>query len=160
MRFIPPESAEESAGGDAKRPRQTPLERWARLSLGYPNTQGELALREEIAWGLYEGALQPRQVLGVVPAEGILLATERYDGADPVNLGTCEEVTIADLAGKIRELTGYQGELRWNTDKPDGQPRRCLDTQKAEALFGFRAQTGFDEGLRETIRWWEEADQG
>ena len=92
-------------------------------------------------------------------AEGILLATERYDGADPVNLGTCEEVTIADLAGKIRELTGYQGELRWNTDKPDGQPRRCLDTQKAEALFGFRAQTGFDEGLRETIRWWEEADQ-
>jgi len=93
-------------------------------------------------------------------AEGILLATERYDGADPVNLGTCEEVTIADLAGKIRELTGYQGELRWNTDKPDGQPRRCLDTQKAEALFGFRAQTGFDEGLRETIRWWEEADQG
>jgi GDP-L-fucose synthase len=89
-------------------------------------------------------------------AEGILLAAERYAGREPVNLGTGREITIRELAEKIRELTGYRGELRWDQSKPDGQPRRCLDTQKAAALFGFRAKTDFDQGLRATIRWWEE----
>jgi len=88
-------------------------------------------------------------------AEGILLAAERHDGAEPVNLGTGAEITIAALAEKIGALCGYRGELRWDHGKPDGQPRRCLDTRKAEALFGFRATTDFDQGLRETIRWWE-----
>lgn len=89
-------------------------------------------------------------------AEGILRATEAYEGTDPVNLGTGTEVTIKALTEKIRDLSGFEGELRWDTSKPDGQPRRCLDTQRAEALFGFRAKTDLDTGLRETIRWWEE----
>lgn len=93
-------------------------------------------------------------------AEGILLATERYSGSDPVNLGTGYEITIQDLAEKIQKLTGYRGELRWNASKPDGQPRRCLDTAKAAALFDFRAKIDFDDGLRETIRWWEESRKG
>ncbi|MGD9855940.1 MAG: GDP-L-fucose synthase family protein, partial [Planctomycetaceae bacterium] len=80
-------------------------------------------------------------------AEGILLATEHYDGPDPVNLGTGREITIRDLAASIAELTGYQGELRWDTTKPDGQPRRALDTTRADALFGFRATTPLRDGL-------------
>ena len=89
-------------------------------------------------------------------ADGILLATEKYDGPEPVNLGTGAEITILNLTEKIRELSGFAGELRWDTSKPDGQPRRCLDTARAEQLFGFRAPTDFETGLRETIRWWEE----
>ena len=88
-------------------------------------------------------------------AEGVVRATEAYDGAEPVNLGTGREITIADLAHKIRDLTGYRGELRFDPGKPDGQPRRCLDTSRAQELFGFRAATDFDAGLRATIAWWE-----
>jgi GDP-L-fucose synthase len=87
-------------------------------------------------------------------AEGILLATERYDDPDPVNLGTGFEITIRDLAEKIVELTGYEGELVWDSTKPDGQPRRQLDTTRARERFGFEAQVGFDEGLRRTIDWY------
>ena len=93
-------------------------------------------------------------------AEGILLAAERYDGPEPINLGTQSEITIRDLAEKIRDLTGYQGELRWDASKPDGQPRRCLDTTQAEAHFGFRATTDLDTGLRRTIDWWQEQSAG
>ncbi len=89
-------------------------------------------------------------------AEGILEAAEKYDGPEPVNLGTNSEITIRDLAEKIKELTKFAGELRWDSTKPDGQPRRCLDTSKAKELFGFSAQTGFDNGLRTTIEWWEQ----
>ena len=84
-------------------------------------------------------------------AEGIVLATERYDGAEPVNLGTGREITIRELVELIARLTGFTGELRWDTSKPDGQPRRALDTSRAAERFGFRARTTFEEGLRATI---------
>jgi GDP-L-fucose synthase len=88
-------------------------------------------------------------------AEGLLLALEHYDGRDPVNLGTGKEITINDLVHKIRELVGYEGELVWDTSKPDGQPRRCLDVSRAKGLFCFEAKTSFDDGLARTIAWWE-----
>ncbi|NLF29444.1 MAG: GDP-L-fucose synthase [Planctomycetes bacterium] len=88
-------------------------------------------------------------------ARGIALATERYDGADPVNLGAGFEITIADLAEKIKAMTGFTGQLVWDTAQPDGQPRRCLDTTRAAERFGFRAEVDFDEGLRRTIAWWQ-----
>jgi GDP-L-fucose synthase len=87
-------------------------------------------------------------------AEGILLATERYDGAEPVNLGAGREIRIKDLAEKIAQLTGFTGRIQWDPSKPDGQPRRCLDVSRAKALFGFEAHTSFDEGLRQTIDWY------
>ena len=89
-------------------------------------------------------------------AEGILLAAERYNGSEPVNLGSGMEIRIKDLAGMISRLTGFDGELVWDTSKPNGQPRRGLDTSRAEQYFGFRAQTPFEEGLRRTIEWYRE----
>jgi GDP-L-fucose synthase len=88
-------------------------------------------------------------------AEGILLATERFDGPEPVNLGSAMEIRIKDLADLIARLTGFKGRIVWDTSKPDGQPRRALDTKRAEHLFGFRARTRFEEGLRETINWFD-----
>jgi GDP-L-fucose synthase len=87
-------------------------------------------------------------------AEGIVLATEHYDGPEPVNLGAGFEISIKDLSESIARHTGFQGRLVWDASKPDGQPRRCLDTQRAERFFGFRARTPFDEGLRRTIEWY------
>jgi GDP-L-fucose synthase len=84
-------------------------------------------------------------------AEGILLATEHYNMSDPVNLGSGREITIKSLAEKIAELTGFTGDLVWDTTKPNGQPRRALNTDRAAELFGFRAQTPFDEGLKNTV---------
>jgi GDP-L-fucose synthase len=84
-------------------------------------------------------------------AEGIVLATERYDGPDPVNLGTGDEITISELVRLVVEMTGFRGEIRWDHTKPDGQPRRALDTARARDLFGFTARTRFREGLRRTI---------
>jgi GDP-L-fucose synthase len=89
-------------------------------------------------------------------AEGVLLATERYSGSEPVNLGSGHEISIKDLATLIARLTGFEGELVWDTSKPNGQPRRALDTSRAEQYFGFRAQTPFEEGLRRTIEWYRE----
>ncbi len=88
-------------------------------------------------------------------AEGIALATERYDGDDPVNIGAGFEITIKELAELIKELTGFQGDLHWDTTKPDGQPRRMLDVSRARDRFGFEAQIGFREGLKATISWYE-----
>ena len=88
-------------------------------------------------------------------AEGILLAAERYNEPDPVNLGAGFEITISDLVDTIVRLTGFKGTVNWDTTKPDGQPRRMLDTSRARA-FGFEAQTSFEEGLRKTIQWYEE----
>ena len=88
-------------------------------------------------------------------AEGILLATEHYDGSEPVNIGAGFEITIKELAEKIAKLTGFTGEIRWDNSKPDGQPRRRLDVSKAKKFFGFEAKTPFDEGLRATIDWYE-----
>jgi GDP-L-fucose synthase len=87
-------------------------------------------------------------------ARAIVLATERYDGAEPVNVGAGSEITIRDLVALISELTGFRGDIRWDSTKPDGQPRRKLDTSRAVEAFGFSSQIGFREGLRETIGWW------
>jgi len=90
-------------------------------------------------------------------AEGILLATERYEKSEPVNIGAGFEISIRDLARLISELCDFRGEIVWDTTQPNGQPRRCLDTSKAEREFGFRAQKDFREGLRETIDWYRGA---
>jgi len=90
-------------------------------------------------------------------AEGILRAAEHYDKPDPVNLGSGREISIRDLVNLIAKLTGFAGEIRWDPTKPDGQPRRCLDVQKAQREFGFQASTPFEEGLRKTIHWYEES---
>ena len=87
-------------------------------------------------------------------ASGIWLATERYNEAEPVNLGTGEEVSIRDLADLVAELTGFEGEIAWDTTKPNGQPRRKLDVSRAQERFGFRASTPFREGLERTIAWY------
>jgi GDP-L-fucose synthase len=89
-------------------------------------------------------------------ARAIVLATERYDGPDPVNIGAGFEIKIRDLVLLIARLMGYAGTIRWDASKPDGQPRRCLDTSRAERLFGFRAQTGFEDGLQRTIEWYRQ----
>jgi GDP-L-fucose synthase len=87
-------------------------------------------------------------------AEGIVLATERYEGAEPVNLGSGEEISIFDLAGKISLLAGFEGKIIWDRAKPNGQPRRRLDVSRAEEYFGFKAKTPFDEGLKRTMDWY------
>ena len=87
-------------------------------------------------------------------AEGIVLGAERYDGSDPVNLGVGREITIRELITLIATLTGFTGEIRWDPTKPDGQPRRALDTSRARERFGFTATTGFETGLRATIDWY------
>jgi GDP-L-fucose synthase len=87
-------------------------------------------------------------------AEGIVLASERYDGSVPVNLGTEDEVSIKGLATMIRRLTGFPGAICWDLSKPNGQPRRKLDTRRARELFGFQARTSFENGLRRTIDWY------
>lgn len=88
-------------------------------------------------------------------AEAILRATERYDSPEPVNLGTGVEVSIREVAADVARLVGYTGAIGWDTSRPDGQPRRCLDTTRAEAGFGFRATTSLEDGLRSTIEWYE-----
>jgi GDP-L-fucose synthase len=87
-------------------------------------------------------------------AEGLVLASERYDGPDPVNLGTGAEISIRELAELVREATGFGGSIVWDTSKPGGQPRRALDTSRAEALFGFRAQVPLLEGIERTVAWY------
>lgn len=88
-------------------------------------------------------------------AEGILRAAEKYESPEPVNLGTGREISIRDLAELIRDMSGFTGDLRWDSSRPDGQPRRCLDTTRARQAFGFVAGTSLEDGLRETIQWWE-----
>ena len=88
-------------------------------------------------------------------ARGITLASEHYDAEAPVNLGTGAEITIAELAALIAQLTGFRGAIRWDSSKPDGQPRRALDTSRALERFGFVATTAFEDGLRRTIEWYE-----
>ena len=105
------------------------------------------------AWGTGSAS---REFLYVEDAaRGIVLAAERYDGRDPVNLGVGSEITIRSLTELIVRLTGFGGEVRWDPSKPDGQPRRALDTSRARESFGFSAQTSFEEGLRRTIEWYE-----
>ncbi len=89
-------------------------------------------------------------------AEGIILAAEKYDKPDPVNLGAGFEISIKDLVGLIVKLTCFTGDIRWDAAKPDGQPRRMLDVSRAQKEFGFRAKTSFEEGLKKTIEWYRE----
>jgi GDP-L-fucose synthase len=107
---------------------------------------------EIIVWGTGKAS---REFLYVDDAaEGIILASERYNGQDAVNLGAGFEITIKELAGLIVKLTGFKGKIVWDTSKPDGQPRRMLDTSRAEREFGFRAKMSFEEGLKRTIDWY------
>lgn len=89
-------------------------------------------------------------------ARGIVIAAQRYESAEPVNLGTGYEISIRDLVELICRLMDFQGELVWETDQPNGQPRRCLDTTRAKESFGFTAQVGLEEGLRRTIDWYRQ----
>ena len=105
-----------------------------------------------VAWG--DGS-PTREFLYVADAAaGIVLAAERYNQSSPVNLGSGYEISIRDLLETIARLTGFEGKIVWDTSKPNGQPRRCLDTSKAERLFGFKAKTPFEEGLRRMIEWY------
>jgi GDP-L-fucose synthase len=88
-------------------------------------------------------------------AEAIVLATKKYNKPYPINIGAGFEISIRDLVGKIKDIIGFNGEIKWDKSKPDGQPRRCLDTSKAFKEFGFRAKIDFDRGLRETIDWYK-----
>ncbi len=105
------------------------------------------------AWGT--GAASREFLYVEDAARGIVLAAERYDGRDPVNLGVGSEITIRDLTELIVHLTGFNGEIRWDPSKPDGQPRRALDTSRAREAFGFTSKTPFEDGLRATIEWYK-----
>jgi GDP-L-fucose synthase len=108
---------------------------------------------EVVAWGTGSAS---REFLYVDDAAtAIVMATELYDGQEPVNVGTSHEITIKDLVELIGRLTGYDGTIRWDPTKPDGQPRRKLETSRARELFGFDAKIELEEGLRRTISWWE-----
>jgi GDP-L-fucose synthase len=93
-------------------------------------------------------------------AEGIVRAAEAIDDPTPVNLGTGGEITIRDLVELVAELCEFKGTIRWDASKPDGQPRRCVDSSRAEALLGWRAQTSLRDGLRSTIEWYRSAHRG
>jgi GDP-L-fucose synthase len=110
-----------------------------------------------VVWG--DGTATREFLYVTDAADAVLRATERYDGPDPVNIGAGFEISIKDLAHKIAKLTGFTGELVWDTTKPNGQPRRCLDVSRAEKLFGFRATTSFDAGLKTTVEWYLQAHQ-
>ncbi|MER2597991.1 MAG: GDP-L-fucose synthase [Caldilineales bacterium] len=113
------------------------------------NARGD---RQLVAWG--DGS-PTREFLYVEDAaEGIVLAAERYNSSDPVNIGSAFEISIRDLLETIARLTGFQGEIVWDTSKPNGQPRRKLDINRARERFGFESQTSFEEGLRRTIAWY------
>jgi len=105
-----------------------------------------------IAWG--DGSPTREFIYVEDAAEGICLATERYNSSDPVNIGSSFEISIKDLTEKIARMTGFKGEIVWDTSKPNGQPRRKLDTSRAEERFGFRASTDFETGLQTTIDWY------
>jgi GDP-L-fucose synthase len=110
---------------------------------------------EVVAWGTGSAS---REFLFVEDAaRAIVMATETFNGDQPVNVGTSHEITIRELVGLISGLTGYKGSVVWDTTKPDGQPRRKLDTSKAAQLFDFEANTTLEEGLRRTITWWEQS---
>lgn len=109
-----------------------------------------------VAWGT--GNVSREFLYVEDAAEGILLAAEHYDKPEPVNLGSGKEITIRELVYLIRELSGFEGEIEWDASRPDGQPRRCLDTHRAECEFGFKAKTDLREGMAKTIQWFEEAN--
>ena len=111
-----------------------------------------------VVWGT--GKASREFLYAADAAEGILLAAERFNSSEPVNLGAGFEITIRELVEKIALYSGFTGEILWDTGKPDGQPRRCLDTARAWERFGFRAKVDFDEGLRRTIEWYRAFRRG
>ncbi len=113
--------------------------------------------RQVVVWG--DGTPTREFLYAGDAAEGILLAAERYNASAPVNLGSGQEISIGELAEMIARLTGFEGKLVWDTSKPNGQPRRALDTSKALQLFGFKAQMPFEEGLRRTVDWYRQHRQ-
>lgn len=113
------------------------------IDLGHP---------EIVVWGT--GAATREFLYVEDAARAIVAAAEKYDGADPVNIGSGHEISIRDLTGLIANATNFKGEIVWDASKPDGQPRRCLDTSRARALFGFEAEVPFDAGLRRTVDWY------
>jgi GDP-L-fucose synthase len=108
---------------------------------------------EIVVWG--DGSPTREFLFAADAAEGIVLAAERYNQSDPVNLGSAFEISIRDLVQTIARLTGFDGRVTWDTTKPNGQPRRKLDTSKAKAAFDFESRTTFEEGLRQTVEWYE-----
>ncbi|MEY2858894.1 MAG: hypothetical protein RLZZ74_3207 [Cyanobacteriota bacterium] len=106
------------------------------------------------AWG--DGSPTREFLYSTDAARGIVMATQNYDEPEPVNLGTNQEIKIKELVETICELMGYEGEIVWQTDQPNGQPRRCLDTQRAKEKFGFVAETEFRQGLKNTIAWYRQ----
>jgi len=113
----------------------------------------EIGADHIVCWGT--GKVSREFIYAADAAEGILLATEHYNGPEPVNIGAGFEITIKELAEKIAKLTGFTGKIRRDSSKPDGQPRRRLDVSKAKKYFAFEAKTGFDEGLKATIEWYK-----
>ncbi len=107
---------------------------------------------EIVVWG--DGSATREFLYVEDAAEAIVLATERYDSAEPVNIGAGFEISIKDLVALIAQATDFRGRIVWDTSKPNGQPRRCLDTSRAEKAFGFKAKTPFEEGLRRTVAWY------
>ncbi len=107
-----------------------------------------------VVWG--DGSPTREFIYAEDAAEGILLAAEKYNGPDPVNIGSGFEISIKDLVESIARLTGFSGKLVWDTSKPNGQPRRCLDITRAADYFGFQAQIPFEEGLKRTIDWYRQ----
>lgn len=107
-----------------------------------------------VAWG--DGSPTREFLFVEDAADGTLPATERYDDSRPVNLGSSFEISIRDLLQTIVRLTGFQGRITWDTSKPDGQPRRKLDVSRAEEMFGFTAQTTFEDGLRRMVDWYRQ----
>jgi GDP-L-fucose synthase len=117
--------------------------------------EARIAGRDEVVcWGTGSAS---REFLYVDDcADAIVTATKRYDDAQPINIGAHREITIRELTETIARLTGFEGELAWDSSKPDGQPRRCLDTTRATELLGFTASTPLEDGLRQTIAWYRE----
>ncbi len=110
--------------------------------------------KEIIVWGT--GKATREFIYAQDAAEAILLATEKYEESEPVNIGSGMEISIQELVEKIAGFTGFSGSIVWDAGKPDGQPRRCLDTSRAYKAFGFKAKTNFDDGLKNTIQWYRE----
>jgi GDP-L-fucose synthase len=112
----------------------------------------DAGIKEIEVWG--DGSPTREFLYAEDAAEGILMASEKYNGPEPINLGSGQEISIKDLVEMIAKLTGFKGDLKWDTTKPNGQPRRALDITRAQNYFGFRAKMGFEEGLKNTIEWY------
>jgi len=117
----------------------------------------EAGLKRMVCWG--DGSPTREFLYAADCAEALILASERYDGSEPVNVGSGQEISIRDLVALVNEVVGYDGEVIWDTTRPNGQPRRKLDTSRAAQTFGFRSKTSLQEGLRKTVAWYLKAAQ-